>query len=143
VCSSDLNDLLAEADILVIALPLTRRTRGLIDAKAIGGMKPGSFLVNISRGEVVDEAALYEALAGKRLGGAAIDTWYRYPTAESPEVLPSQRFPFEKLDNLVMSPHRAGFSEGELPHLADAAENLNRLAAGRPLINQIDLEAQY
>lgn len=138
-----LKDLLAEADILVIALPLTRRTRGLLDANALGGMKPGSFLVNISRGEVVDEAALYEALASGRLGGAAIDTWYQYPTAGFPDVLPSGRFPFEKLGNLVMSPHRAGFVEGELPHLADAAENLNRLAAGRPLLNQIDLEAQY
>ena len=140
---ADAGPAIAEADVVVLALPLTRSTRGLVDADLLAAMRPSALLVNISRGEVVDEEALYRALRDRRIAGAAIDTWYRYPTRDRPQTLPSERFPFHELDNLLLSPHRAGFLAGELPHLDDAIDNLNRLAEGRELRNVVDLEAGF
>lgn len=133
----------ARSDILFITVPLTPATRGLVSAEVFAAMKPTAYLVNTSRGEVVDEEALYTALRTRRIAGAAIDTWYQYPKADQPVVLPSARFPFHELDNLVLSPHRAGFAEGTLPHLGDVIANLNHLAAGEPLLNQVDVHAGF
>ncbi len=131
------------SDLLFVTLPLTPATRGLVNADVFAAMKPGAYLINTSRGEVVDEAALYAALSARRIAGAAIDTWYQYPKSGEPRTLPSARFPFHELDNLVLSPHRAGFADGMLPHLQDVITNLNRLAAGEPLINQVDVHAGF
>lgn len=133
----------AAADVLFVTVPLTAETRGMIDAKLLGRMRPTSYLVSVARGEIIEEKALYEALKSEQIAGAAIDTWYDYPTADRPVVLPSTRYPFHELENLVLSPHRAGFARGELPHLDDVIENLNRLARGKPVINVIDLEKGY
>jgi phosphoglycerate dehydrogenase-like enzyme len=133
----------AQSDLLFVTLPLTPATRGLVNAEVFAAMSPSAYLINTSRGEVVDEEALYTALSTRRIAGAAIDTWYQYPKADQPQVLPSARFPFHALDNLVLSPHRAGFAEGTLPHLGDVVANLNRLAAGEPLINQVDVHAGF
>lgn len=130
------------ADILFLTLPLTSTTRGMVNAEKFELMKSTAFLINVSRGEIVVEKDLYEALDSRTIAGAAIDTWYRYPSSAEPDVLPSS-FPFQELDNIVMSPHRAGFSKGLFPHLDDAIENLNRLSDGQPLINTIDLNAGY
>ncbi|MBI2843333.1 MAG: hypothetical protein HYX78_08030 [Armatimonadetes bacterium] len=133
----------SESDILFIAVPLTKKTEGVVNKDLFQRMKPGSYLINVSRGEVVNEADLYHALKDRQIAGAAVDTWFNYPTRDNPDALPSVNFPFHELDNLVLSPHRSGFAAGELPHLADAVENLNRLATGEPLINRVDLEAGY
>jgi len=131
------------SDVLFVTVPLVDATRGLVDSSVLARMKPTAYLVNTSRGEVVDEDALFDALRTRRIAGAAVDAWYQYPTLEHPQVLPSSRHPFHTLDNLVLSPHRAGFAEGDLPHLADVAANLNRLASGQPLANEIDLSAGF
>lgn len=138
-----LPEALAEADLVVVCLPLTPQTRGLVDARALRRMKATAHLVNVSRGEIIDEDALYRALSEGWIGGAAIDTWYRYPRPGEASSLPSERHPFEGLDNLILSPHRAGFASDAFPHLDDAIENLNRLAAGQPLLHQIDLDRGY
>ena len=129
---------MAQADIVFIAVPLTAKTAGMVNAELLKMMKPSAYLINTSRGEVVNESDLYDALKERRIAGAAIDTWFAYPTETCPDTLPS-KYPFHELDNVVMSPHRAGFAGGLLPHLDDAIENINRLATGRPLINRVDL----
>lgn len=130
-----LDQLLAESDYVLLALPLTDATRGLIDAARLARMKASGVLINVARGEVVDEEALYRALAEKRIGGAVIDVWYRYPSADDPDCPPS-RFPFQELDNLVMSPHNSARSGAARERRwGVVARNLDRLAKGEPLDN--------
>ena len=100
-------------------------------------MKPGAVLINVARGALIDEQALFEALRERRIGGAALDTWYRYPSPEEPAVRPAER-PFHELDNVVMTPHCSGWTEGLMARrFALIGDNLERLAAGRPLLNQV------
>ena len=138
-----MDDVVADADVLFLTVPLTEATRGLIDKSVFEKMKPTAYLVNICRGAIVVEEDLYEALKSRRIAGAAVDTWYNYPSADEPNARPSRKCPFEELDNLVLSPHRAGFVRGGHPHLDDAVENINRLASGRELINVVDLQGGY
>ena len=129
-----LRSLLKEADFLVLACPLNPKTRGLIAAREFTLMKPGAFLINVARGPVVDEAALYHALRERRIQGAALDVWYRYPTDQTP-CEPSQ-FPFHELDSVIMTPHVSGWMRGTRERRFQAiAENIDRLASGRPLRN--------
>lgn len=131
------------ADVMIVSLPLTPTTRGMVDAEFFGKLKNDSFFVNASRGEIVEEKALYDALVSHQIAGAAIDVWYQYPQKGKKTILPSKHYRFEELDNLVMSPHRAGFSKNSLPHLDDVIENLNRMCAGMPPMNVVNLEDQY
>jgi phosphoglycerate dehydrogenase-like enzyme len=128
-------DSLAEADFVVPTCPLTPETEGLIGAAQIERMKPSAFLINITRGRVVDEEALYEALRTGRIAGAALDVWYQYPAAKE-EIKQPSRFPFHELPNVFMTPHNCGWTNRTLAgRIVDVAENINRLAEGRPLIN--------
>jgi phosphoglycerate dehydrogenase-like enzyme len=130
------DEVLRRADYLVLTLPLTPATRGLIGEAQLGLMKPTAMLVNVSRGEIVDELALYQALAGRRLAGAALDVWYRYPTDAAP-TLPARQ-PFHELPNVLMTPHVSGWTEGMLEARARLiAENIARTARGEPPLNLI------
>ncbi|MEK7250997.1 MAG: NAD(P)-dependent oxidoreductase [Bacteroidota bacterium] len=133
---------LAGCDALVVAAPLTAVTAGMIDARRLALMKPTAVLVNVARAEIVEEGALFEALKSGRLGAAALDPWREQPKAGA-KAFPSPRFPFHELPNVVLSPHRAGFDAGRLPHLVDAVANIRALAEGRALANRVDLEAGY
>jgi phosphoglycerate dehydrogenase-like enzyme len=127
----------AEADYIVLACPLTDETRGLIDAGVLAQMRPTAFLINVARGEVADEQALWEALARGRIGGALLDTWYRYPTPAEPEPRPS-RFSFETLANVRCTPHMSGWTEGLMARRYRAmADNIARFARGEPLANVV------
>ena len=141
--SSDIARAVVNRDAIVVALPLTSSTRSLLDASAFAAMSENALVVNVSRGAIVDEKALFEALHEKRIGGAAIDTWYQAPSAGKTDVPPSANYNFSTLDNLVMSPHRAGYAIGGFPHLDDAIVNLNNLVEGRELINVIDTARHY
>ena len=100
-------------------------------------MKPGALLINIARGLVVDEEALYAALRDGRLGGAAIDVWWRYPTPAEPQLRPS-RFAFHELPNVLMTPHSSSFTEGTGERrLGDIAANIDRCVRGESLINLV------
>jgi len=134
---------IARADFVLVALPLSKETKGFVDRGFFELMKASAFLVNVSRGEIVAEEALYDALRAGRIAGAAIDTWYNYPKAGQPTALPSTRFPFHELENLVLSPHRSGFARGLHPHLEDAVENLNRAARGQSPLHVVDSDAGY
>lgn len=136
VTFDDLRSILPEADFLVLALPLTAETRGLIGEQELAAMKPTAFLINVARGEVVDEAALYAALKDRAIAGAAIDVWYRYPDGDHP-TLPAN-LPFHELPNIIMTPHIAGATENTFVYRwAAINDNLRRLRAGEPLLNVV------
>jgi phosphoglycerate dehydrogenase-like enzyme len=125
-----LEELLAQADIVSLHLPLTAQTRGLIGARALTAMRPGAILINTARGGLVDEAALVAALQSGRLRGAGLDVF-----AEEP-VDPAN--PLLALPNVVLAPHMAWLTPETLERsLAVAFENCRRLAAGEPLLNRI------
>lgn len=130
-------------DFVFVGIPLTETTKGLIDYSFFNAMSQDAILINISRGQVLQEADFFEALQNKTIGAAAIDTWYQYPSPGNPRVFPSKDFPFHELDNLVMSPHRAGYVDSGFPHLDDAITNINNLAENKPLINVISLQNKY
>lgn len=130
-------ELLAESDAIVVACPLNDGTRGLIDERAFSRMKPDAVVVNVGRGPVIDEKALYEALAARRIGGAVIDVWYRYPTEDEPFATPSA-YPFETLDNVVMTPHSSGWTRQMIERRwRFVAANLDAFARGATLRNVV------
>ncbi len=123
---TDLDALLARADIVSLHCPLTDATRGLIGAHELARMKPGALLVNTARGAVVDEAALVEALRSGRLGGAGLDTFETEPiTAHNPLCT---------LDNVILTPHVAGVTRNAALRVATmTVRNVVDVLAGRPL----------
>jgi phosphoglycerate dehydrogenase-like enzyme len=134
--AAELPRLLQKADFLVVAAPLTEETRGLLDAQALDLMKPTAYVINVARGPIVDERALYRALVENRIAGAAIDTWYQYPGSDG-QALPATQ-PFHTLDNVIMTPHTSGETEETVSaRLRDVAQNINRLLEGQPLRNVV------
>jgi phosphoglycerate dehydrogenase-like enzyme len=133
---ADRDRLLAAADVLVLAAPLTPETNGLIDRTAIACIKPGAILINVARGQLVDETALAEALESGHLGGAVLDVF-------STEPLPVDS-PFWVLPNVIVSPHNSGFRTGHFDAVLDLfAENLRRFERGVELLNVVDPQTGY
>jgi phosphoglycerate dehydrogenase-like enzyme len=131
-----LDEVLRRADYLAVTLLLSEATRGLLGERELGLLKPTAVLINVARAEIVDEDALYRALAERRLAGAALDVWYRYPT-DPTSTFPARR-PFHELPNVLMTPHVSGWTEGMLVARAEViAENIRRVARGEPPINRI------
>jgi phosphoglycerate dehydrogenase-like enzyme len=119
---ADLHDMLATADIVVVTLPLTRATRGLIGARELGLLKPDAILVNVARGAIVDEEALFEHLKAHPDFCAGIDTWWEEPETGQPF---RPRLPFLGLPNVIGSPHNSGTVPGmDLESTVAAAENV-------------------
>jgi phosphoglycerate dehydrogenase-like enzyme len=134
---ANLHTMLQAADFVAIACPLTDETRGLIGRAELAAMKPTAVLINISRAAIVDEDALYDALASRRIGGATLDVWYQYPTAETPEPPPA-RHPFETLPDVHCTVHSCAWTREMIERrLAAIAANLRRLHFGLPLLNVI------
>jgi phosphoglycerate dehydrogenase-like enzyme len=131
-----LPELLAEADFVVLAAPLTPDTVGLIGDEAIARLKPGAWVINVARGELVDEHALARALRGGTLGGAILDTFREEP-------LPSTS-PLYDLPNVILTPHTSWSSTRVLDRSVDLfCDNLRRFAAAEPLVNVVDPDAGY
>ncbi len=131
-----LREMLREADVVVIAAAQTSDTRGLIDRAELEAMRPDAILVNVSRGKLVDEAALIAALQAGMIGGAALDVFTHEPlAAESP---------LWDMPNVLITPHTAGFrSDHWDAATALFADNLRRFARGEPLLNVVDKRAGY
>lgn len=142
---SALHDLLPRARALLVCLPHTPETDGLIGEAELALLPTDSILVNIGRAPIVDEAALYSALSEGGLKGAGLDVWYRYPAdSESQADTPPSAYPFGQLDNVVLSPHRGGHViETETLRMESLAELLNLAAGGEPIPNPVDLEHGY
>ena len=133
---SALSEALPKADFVVLAAPLTQETRGMIDARAIATMKPGARLINVSRGPLVVQEDLVEALSAGRLGGAALDVFVDEPLAGSS--------PLWHLPNVIVSPHMSGDVVGWRAELvALFVDNLSRYLAGQPLHNVVDKSRGY
>jgi phosphoglycerate dehydrogenase-like enzyme len=131
-----LDEVLRRSDYLVIAVPASPETRGLIGREQLRAMKPSAVLVNVSRAEIVDEEALYRALVERTIAAAALDVWYRYPT-QAGATLPARQ-PFHDLPNVLMTPHVSGWTDGMLRARAKLiAENIERTARGEPPVNLI------
>jgi len=98
--SDEINEALKIADIVFVTVPFTEKTNDLLNETRISLLKPTSYLINISRGSIVNEKALFEALKNKRIAGAGIDVWYNYPKDSNP-TSPSSNYPFHELANLI------------------------------------------
>jgi phosphoglycerate dehydrogenase-like enzyme len=134
---AELDRMLPQCDVLLIAAGLGPETRGLIDARRLALMKPTALLINIGRAAIVDEEALYRALSGNQLGGAALDVWWQHWSPEDPDRPPS-RFPFHELSNVLMTPHCSGFTDGTADRRwGDLAGNLDRFVRGDDLNNVV------
>ncbi len=108
-----LAELMAQSDFVVITCLLNEETRGLVGARELGLMKPGAYLINVARGPVVDEKALYEALAARRIGGAGLDVFEEEPTPADNPIL--------KLDNVIVSPHALCWTDELFGNIARTA----------------------
>lgn len=140
-----LHELLPKTDALIIALPLTDETENLIDEAELKRLPEGSILVNIGRGPIVNQHALYAALKNRHLRAAGSDVWYNYPPSKN-EVsnTPPSDVPFGDLDNFVLSPHRGGMvEEVEIQRVQALAKLLNAANQGLPIPNKVDLQAGY
>ena len=132
---------LGEADFVVLALPKTRETVGLIDARRLAAMRRDAWLVQVGRSETVDEAALFEACRDRRIAGAGLDVWWCYPP---PHPRLPARFPFHELDNVILTPHSSGWTvEGHEAQIRFVVDNLRRFARGEPLEGVVDLDLGY
>ena len=131
-----LNSMLKECDYVVVTVPLTPSTTGLFGEDEFKAMKPGSYLVHIARGGIVDEKALLQALTEKHLAGAAVDVF-------SEEPLPPDN-PLWKVPNLIITPHISGFSKKYKERAGIMfAENLKRYLRAEPLLNEYQPERHY
>ena len=131
-----LHSMLSECDSVVLTLPLTEETHHVIDEEALKAMKKSAYLVNVGRGELIDQQALVTALTAKQIAGAALDVFEKEP-------LPPDS-PLWDLENVIISPHVAGLSQNlESEMVSLFVENLNRYLAELPLFNRIDLDEGY
>jgi phosphoglycerate dehydrogenase-like enzyme len=131
-----LSEALSESDVLVVSIPLTAETTALVGAAELDDLGTDGQLVNVARGPVVDEAALYEALKDRRIAGAALDVWYQYPGTDG-RGEPATK-PFGRLDNIIMTPHSSGVTAETFRGRArEIAENITRLSLNQPLKNVV------
>jgi len=131
-----LDEVIPQSDFLVLAAPLTEKTRHIINAERLARMKPEAYLINVARGALIDEAALAEVLRNRRIGGAALDVFDHEPLATNS--------PLWELDNLLITPHTAATSDKMWErHYALIEENLRRYLSGQPLLGLVDKQSGY
>jgi phosphoglycerate dehydrogenase-like enzyme len=136
LASSRLNEMLAQADYVVLAAPVTPATGSMIGREQIAKMKPDASLINVGRGPLLDEIALAEALRAKKIGGAALDVFDKEP-------LPADS-PLWELENLLITPHTAGMTDKLWErHYVLFSENLRRYLSGQPLLALVDKKSGY
>ncbi|MFQ5833108.1 MAG: NAD(P)-dependent oxidoreductase [Candidatus Thorarchaeota archaeon] len=139
--TSQLHGFLHEVNILIVAVPLTSKTKGMLGPKELQMLGPEGLLVTIARGDVIDESSLFTALNEKMIAGAAIDVWYEY----KPEPDEAGRlYPFHELENVILSPHRGMSPFADLERWNEVVENIKRFGMGRTdFLNVVDLDREY
>ena len=134
--SSGLNELIAQSDYFAVCVPLTKETKGVINRERLSFMKESAIIINVARGAIVDEPALYQALSQKKIAGAGLDVF-------ATEPLPEDN-PLFELDNVFLSPHVAGNFGGYTQLAAtDFGVNLQRYLSGKELRNVVDKSLGY
>ena len=129
-------EILRASDFITVTLPGTKHTQKFIGAAEIAAMRPGAYIVNIGRGEVIDETALIDALRAGRIGGAGLDVFEKEP-------LPKES-PIWDLENVILTPHMSGANRGYMDKAcALFAHNLRSFVAGQPLLNVVDRQLGY
>lgn len=137
-----LDALLPKTDIIIICLPETSETKGLIGESQLHSLPQNAILVNVGRAAIVEEESLYKSLKNQKIY-AALDVWYNYPKEGNKKCNPSS-YPLHKLDNLIMSPHRSGrCEENEFLQIKHIVRLLNIAATGKKMPNRIDLNRGY
>ena len=133
---AQLNAALAQADYLILAVPLTPETEGMIGPDELRVMRPGSFLINVSRGKIVQEQALITSLKAGQIAGAALDVFEQEPLPPESELW--------ELENLILTPHISSWSSDYRGRAARVfVENLERYLADQPLLYVVDRDRQY
>jgi phosphoglycerate dehydrogenase-like enzyme len=134
---AEIDRMLPECDTVALCTALGPETTGLIDAHRLSLMRSNAFLINIARGQVVDEDAIYSALCNQTIAGAALDVWWQYPNAAEPTRRGS-RHPFHELPNVIATPHNSGWTDGMVERRwNEIADNVNRFVRGESLINLV------
>jgi phosphoglycerate dehydrogenase-like enzyme len=134
---AEIDRMLPECDTVALCTALGPETSGLIDARRLSLMRPSAFLINIARGQIVDEDAIYSALRDRTIAGAALDVWWQYPNTAEPTARGS-RHPFHELPNVIATPHNSGWTDGMVERRwNEIADNLNRFVRGESLINRV------
>jgi phosphoglycerate dehydrogenase-like enzyme len=134
--TAELDRLLAECDVAVVSAPLNEHTEGMVGAQQLRALGQDGVLINVGRGPLVQERALYDALAGGVIRAAAIDVWYRYPAGDG--VSAPSELPFAELPNVLMTPHSSGVTRDTfMGRVDDIAANIARLESGEPLQNVV------
>ena len=129
------NELLKKSDFLLISLPLNKSTENIIDKNEFNIMKSSSVIINVSRGRLINEKAMFEACSKKEIGGAIIDTWYNYPTSKQQIISPS-KFKFYQLDNVIMTPHSSAWTLDLIQRRCkEIARNLDSIYRGEKPFN--------
>lgn len=140
-----LHNYLKSVDTLIIAVPQTDETTGMIGKVELSALGADGLIVNVARGPVIHEEALYEALRDRTVAGAALDVWYEYqpgPTSDGRHY--PYHFPFHELPNVVLSPHRAASPLDDLNRWDEVVENILRVDRGEAeYLNRVDLERGY
>ncbi len=136
--SKDLKKTVNKLDYLIISCPLTNKTKDMINANIFKSMKKNAVIINIARGGIINESDLYNALKKKLIGGAIIDTWFRYPQSKEQNGFKPSKFLFNKMKNVVMSPHISAWSENMIERRSKViSNNINRLYTKKSLINVV------
>lgn len=134
--TDEIDQVLPQADYLVLALPNTPETKGILSAETIARLKPGAFVVNVGRGTAICQEALIRALQEGKLAGAGLDV-------TDPEPLPAEN-PLWKMSNVIITSHTSGSSPGNWKRHANLIqENLSRYVEGKPLVNKVDFKMKY
>ena len=141
---ANLAEALNQADVIIASLPGTEKTKNLLNKDMINAMKSDAILINVGRGDLIDQHALYEAMSAGHLFAAGLDVWWNYPTiGQADPDIQAADVPLTDLPNVVMSPHRASLVESwQFESFADVAKTLNALAKGKER-NRVNLEDGY
>ncbi len=134
-----------QADFIILSLPLTKISRGMVNEEFLSYMKKSAFLINVSRAPIIEQEVLFSKLENEEIAGAALDVWWNYPAEwGSAGQFPSEKHPFHKLDNVILSPHRAAYSENVMKEqIRFVAHNILRFIEGEEPLNQVDIENEY
>ena len=138
-----------QADYIFNSLPKTQKTIDFLNEKEFSIMKPSAIIINVGRGDTINQKALFEALKGNKIKGAAIDVWYNYPQnrgTDKQEPLPCypSEYPFHELKNIIMTAHRAWVSDVQWFNFTlELIQNVNRFIHGEEPENIANLDEGY